>query len=88
MKNTKIIRHWSSHSQPIATADILINRLQSGWKLQGIAGNTTYSYGGGRTVKVYHFLLENNGEVIEMPVRANPMVQRVISDYNLQAATR
>lgn len=84
MSLAKNIRHWSRESQPIATADILLNRLQNGWALQGIVQHITYSYGAGRSIQVYHFLLERNGELLEIPVRANPIVQRVINDHHLQ----
>ncbi|NDJ85569.1 MAG: hypothetical protein GYB66_06765 [Chloroflexi bacterium] len=77
-------RHWSRQSQPIAPAEILVNRLQRGWQLHNIVQVQTHSYGPGRSIDIYHFTLSNGTETAQIPVQSNPVVRRLIRENRLQ----
>ncbi|NDJ85310.1 MAG: hypothetical protein GYB66_05455 [Chloroflexi bacterium] len=77
-------RHWSRQSQPIAPAEILVDRLQNGWILGKVVKCQRYEYGPGRSVNIYHFTLTSNGETTQIPVHSNPVVRRLIHENNLQ----
>jgi len=76
-------KHWSRESQPIAPAEILVNRLESGWSLNQIVHAKTHQYGGGRTIQIYFFTICLQGESIEIPVQANPVIRRLIVERKL-----
>jgi hypothetical protein len=76
-------KHWSRESQPFAPAEILINHLENGWSLNQIVHVKTHQYGGGRTIQIYFFTICWNGESIELPVQANPVIRRLIVERKL-----
>lgn len=76
-------KHWSRESQPFAPAEILINRLENGWSLNQVVHAKTHQYGGGRTIQIYFFTICLNGETIELPVQANPVMRRLIAEHKL-----
>ncbi|PJF44039.1 MAG: hypothetical protein CUN55_06035 [Phototrophicales bacterium] len=82
------LRHWSRQSQPIAPAEILVNRLQNGWQLSPVATCQQHHYGPGRTIDIYTFTLTQNGDVLQLPVRANPVVHRIIREHNLEVVNQ
>ncbi len=77
-------RHWSRQSQPIAPAEILVNRLQHGWALSPVVSCQQHHYGPGRTIEIYTFTLTQNDDVLQLPVQSNPVVRRIIRDHRLQ----
>lgn len=81
-KSIKYI-HWSPKSQPIAKAEILVNRLERGWIPAAIV-QEEIQRSGQHTLKVYHFTLTCNDEVMAIPVYNSPVVRRIILERNLQ----
>lgn len=82
------LRHWSRQSQPIAPAEILVNRLQNGWVLSSVVTCEQHHYGPGRSIDIYTFTLTQNDSVLQLPVQANPVVRRILREYNLQVVTQ
>lgn len=76
-------RHWSRQSQPIAPAEILVEHVRAGWKINPVVKCQTHEYGPGRSVNIYHFTLTFDGEVLQLPVHANPVVRRLIREHQL-----
>ncbi len=76
-------RHWSPTSQTYAPADVLMSHLQTGWRLDGLAGVESFWHAGVRRVDVYYFTLVRGDERLEMPVLANPTVFRLIEENQL-----
>ena len=76
-------RHWSPQSQNYASADILVQYLANGWTVESPAVVESHSATGARRSEVYHFHLIRNEQDIEMPVLANPVVSRLIEQYEL-----
>lgn len=79
-----IQRHWSRQSQPIAPAEILVNRLQHGWELGKTVTCEQHHYGPGRSVDIYTFTLTQKDEMLQLPVQSNPVVRRLIRDHALE----
>ncbi len=76
-------RHWSPESEIYAPADVLLQYLTRGWRLdKPIAVETVY-YAGYRRSDVYYFTLERDGVSLEMPVLATPVVFKLIEDRQL-----
>lgn len=73
-------KHWSPATQPIASPEILINRLELGWEINTEVGVETYSYGPGREIHVYHFTLCRENDTMAMPVYSNPVVRRLLQE--------
>lgn len=76
--------HWSRQSQPIAPAEILVNRLQQGWMLADTVTCKQHQYGPGRSVDIYTFTLTHNAETMQLPVQSNPVVRRLLRENNLE----
>ena len=57
--------------------------LAVGWKTDNPVTVETFYYGSCRHSDVYHFVLRNRDESIELPIVANPVVFRVIAAYRL-----
>ncbi len=83
-RSTATLKPWSSHSQPIAPVEILVNRLQRGCTLDPIVHLETHTYGPGRNVSIYHFTVIQEGEKMVIPVQANPVIHRLIDQYRLE----
>jgi hypothetical protein len=76
-------RHWSAESQEYAPSDALLSYITEGWILDKLIAVETFYYSGYRRVDVVHFTLHREGLTFEMPVLANPMVNRLIDYYDL-----
>ncbi len=83
-RSTANLKPWSSHSQPIAPVEILVNRLQRGCTLDPIVRLEMHTYGPGRSVSIYHFTVIQEDEKLEIPVQSNPVVYRLIEEYRLE----
>jgi hypothetical protein len=81
--NQETHRHWSPQSQNYASADILLQYIASGWEPENTALVETYYSAGVRRSEIFYFSLVRDGERVEMPVLANPMVSRLIEKYHL-----
>jgi hypothetical protein len=76
-------RHWSAESQEYAPSDALLSCLSEGWLLDKLIAIETFYYSGYRRVDVVYFTLHREDQTCEMPVLANPMVNRLIDYYDL-----
>jgi hypothetical protein len=76
-------RHWSAESQEFAPSDALLSYITEGWVLDKLITIETFYYSGYRRVDVVHFTLRRDEETFDMPVLANPMVNRLIDYYDL-----
>jgi hypothetical protein len=76
-------RHWSPESEAYATADVLLQYICLGWKLDDKVPAETYYHAGYRRSDVYYFTLKQNGTSIQMPVLVNPVVRRLVRDHGL-----
>jgi hypothetical protein len=76
-------RHWSPESETYTTADVLLQYLCLGWKLDDKVSAETYYHAGYRRSDVYYFTLKQNGVTLQMPVLANPVVRRIVRDHGL-----
>jgi len=76
-------RHWSAESEAYAPADVLLQHLRAGWKLDELVAIETFYYAGFRRSDIYYFTLELDGKTIEMPVLANPTVFRIVKERGL-----
>jgi hypothetical protein len=77
-------RHWSSTSQPYAPADVLLRYLAEGWEISPIVGLEEHWHAGVRRVDVYHFELTKDGQEQILPVQSNPIVRRLLNQYQLK----
>lgn len=76
--------YWSRQIQPIAPSQILTNRLECGWQLGNVVGREIHQYGPGRSIDIFHFTLSRDGETVEIPVRSNPVIKRLIIEHHLR----
>ncbi|MBZ0317188.1 MAG: hypothetical protein DPW16_21040 [Chloroflexi bacterium] len=83
-RSTAELKPWSSHSQPIAPVEILVNRLQRGCTLDPIVRVEMHTYGPGRSVSIYHFTVIQEDQKLVIPVQSNPVVHRLIDQYRLE----
>jgi hypothetical protein len=79
--------HWSRKSQPIAPAEVLMNRLQQGWSVSNTVTCKQHQYGPGRSVDIYTFTLTHNNDTMQLPVQSNPVVRRLLREHNLEIIT-
>ena len=77
-------RHWSPESETYTTADVLLQYLCLGWKLDDKVSAESYYHAGYRRSDVYYFTLKQNGVSVQMPVLVNPVVCRVVRDHGLK----
>ena len=73
-------RHWDSSSQRYAGVDQLITSLLNGWDVDDVV---LVEKPADSTAQVYHFVLRRAETCIEMPVVANPHVERIIAHMRL-----
>ncbi len=76
-------RHWCPQSQTYAPADVLLQHLHIGWKLDDLVSVETFYCAGQRRVDVYVFTLRRDEDWVKMPVVANPVVLNTVKNYNL-----
>ena len=77
-------RHWSPTSQTYAPADVLMRFLTEGWVISPVVGLEEHWHAGVRRVDVYHFELNREGETQVVPVQSNPVVRRLMHEYDLR----
>jgi hypothetical protein len=61
-----------------------VNRLQRGWQLGGEVKRRIHRYESGRVLNIYHFTLVSGSETLEIPVKSNPIVLRLIQENKLK----
>lgn len=77
------ILHWSPESQTYTTADVLLQYLRDAWTLRRNVVVETFGCSSYRRVSVYHFVLQKGSRRIELPIIENPIVQRLMRQYEL-----
>ena len=77
------ILHWSPESQTYTTADVLLQYLRNAWTLRRSVVVKSFDCSSYRRVNVYHFTLQKGTRLIEMPIIENPIVQRLMEQYEL-----
>ncbi len=77
-------RHWSPSSQAYAPADVLLQYLVEDWVMSPVVGLEEHYHAGVRRVDVYHFELMKEEQVQVLPVQSNPVVRRLIHQYQLK----
>lgn len=70
--------HWEQTSQTYATAATLLHYVRKQWKTDALVVVQSFAQRGGRYVNVYYFTLTREDRRIEMPVLANPPIERLI----------
>ncbi|QPC83144.1 hypothetical protein G4Y79_01860 [Phototrophicus methaneseepsis] len=79
-------RHWSPASQWYAPADVLLQYLRDGWRLDDDVEICVHRCRSYRHVEMYHFILYHaEKKSLRMPVVANPVVRRIVQQYSLNA---
>jgi hypothetical protein len=73
-------RHWDGESQRYAGVDQLITSLLNGWDVDDVV---LVEKPADSSAQVYHFCLRRADTLIEMPVLANPHVERIITHMKL-----
>jgi hypothetical protein len=73
-------RHWNSESQRYAGVDQLITYLLNGWDVDDVVLVEKPADSG---AQVYNFCLRRGESNIDIPVIANPHVERIIAHLNL-----
>jgi hypothetical protein len=77
-------RHWAASSQIDVPVDVLLEYLDHGWSISPVVGREDHWYGGGRHITVHYFELTMNNQAVVMPVLDNPVVCRLMHDYQLR----
>jgi hypothetical protein len=77
-------RHWAASSQIYVPVDVLLEYLDHGWSISPVVGREDHWYGGGRHITVHYFELTMNNQAVVMPVLDNPVVCRLMHDYQLR----
>jgi hypothetical protein len=77
-------RHWDAQSEPYAGGDNLATALYLGWTLGSKVLLREHWCAGKRCVRVYYFELIYEEDILMMPVIANPFVECLITDSELQ----
>jgi hypothetical protein len=85
--------HWCSGTQDFAPAHILLQYLIDGWQPNPLVLVRRFALTEHRYADVYTFMLHKHEEKLILPVLVNPIVSRVIVEYDLHlhrrlAATR
>ena len=75
--------HWCSCTQPIAPAHILLQYLADLWTLNPLVISRRYALSEHRSIEVYTFILYKGDKKIVIPVLTNPIVLRVIHEYDM-----
>ncbi len=76
-------RHWSPESELYAPADVLLQYLRRGWRLDKLVAVETVYYSGCRRSDIFYFTLQCKDAMVEMPVLANPVVFELIEARGL-----
>ena len=72
-------QHWCPESETFAAASQLISALRDGWTLAlPNVRRRQVDTGGSRPRVIYDFTLVRDGELMIMPVLANPYIERFI----------
>ena len=71
--------HWHPKSQPYASGHQLNSKLNNGWIIDNIVFRTEHHVQvTHRTITFYVIVLIKDGEKLNMPVLANPFVDRIV----------
>ena len=73
-------RHWCDTSEAYGGGDALLTALQNHWIAEKTCYEEHYWHAGTRLVTIYHFVLKNGDETLNMPVITNPYVRRIIRE--------
>ncbi len=73
-----VTRHWSPFSGQLAGGDSLVTLFNQGWQLADEIDNEEVWLSGARPVTVCHMTLTRDGEVLKLPVFANPFVRSLL----------
>ncbi len=76
-------RHWSAKSQPFAPADVLLQYLQDGWKINNRVVVEVFPCLSRQCVELYCFMLLRDKEYVTIPVVANPVILRLTREFSL-----
>jgi hypothetical protein len=79
-----IYRYWSPLSEQYAGGDCLFAALYCGWTVNPVVYREEHWRSESRSVCVYHFELVQDGQLVTMPVIANPYINRLIRDQALE----
>lgn len=80
MSHVDLNRHWCPLSESYAGIDVLLNYLDSGWKIEGDIGFAEHWFGGARHILVYHFVLTKKDDHSTMSVLSHPVLDRFLHD--------
>ena len=73
-----VTRHWSPFSGQLAGGDSLVTLFNQGWQLSDDVDNEEFWLSGARPVIVCHMTLTRDGEILKLPVFANPFVRSLL----------
>ena len=76
-------QHWSYSSERFAGGDNLLTALSRGWEIEETVVLKRYWFAGMRNIEVFHFTIQRDDTVIDMPVVSNPYVYRFIKNHSL-----
>lgn len=76
-------QHWSYSSEKFAGGDHLLTALARGWAIDETVTLKRHWFAGMRAVEIFHFTIERDDKVVDMPVVSNPYVYRFIKDHDL-----
>ena len=77
-------RHWHSGSEAYASGEQLQDALFSGWNLDKVVFRTEHKMRhSARHIVFFVVVLWKNGERCNMPVLANPYVERLLNQHNV-----
>ena len=80
--------HWHPQSQPYASGHQLNSKLNNGWVIDNIVFRTEHRVQvTHRTITFYVVVLIKDGEKLNMPVLANPFVDRVVKEAGVKIFT-
>ena len=78
-----IVRHWHPQLQNYVPGHVLLEYIQTGWKLDDRVEVARFYFGDHRHVDVYHFTLKHDEDQVNIPVLANPAVLKIVEEYKL-----
>ena len=77
--------HWHAESQPFASGHQLNSKLHNGWGIDDIVFRTEHHVKvTHRTITFYVIVLVKDGEKLNMPVLANPYVDRIVKQAGVK----
>src|SRR5205823_165691 len=80
-------RYWDPQSEPYPPAEVLMQYLNSGWKIHNPVYREFHYLAKCHKIDLYHLTLMGQGELIEMIVLPNPIVLKILAVYSLTVQT-